>query len=298
MRDFAKVSPHIWTSDIGRKIKNLGIEARVISLYLETNPSAHMTGVYYIPIVLIAHEAGLSVEQVTTVLNQLNEIGFCSYDYDYEYIWVHEMGLNQVSTQLKSNDNRVIAIKNHFVSLPKLSFLQSFYDKYAGSFHLDLAHCQSTSLQPPSNTLQSNEKENKNENEKEKNNVLSGEPDVMCENKIPSFEKTTTASKKECATAYLSQATEILNFLNKKTNRCFRHEDINLKLIVARLKSGVSVDDCRAVIARKFRDWKGTDMQKYLRPATLFNAMKFEQYLGECVAVTNVQIKELRNEPQ
>lgn len=49
MREFAKVSPQNWTSDIGRKIKNLGLEARIVSLYLLTNPSAHMIGVYYIP---------------------------------------------------------------------------------------------------------------------------------------------------------------------------------------------------------------------------------------------------------
>ena len=68
MREFAKVSPQLWTCDLGRKIKNLGIEARVVSLYLLTNPSAHMTGVYYIPVVLIAHEVGLSVEQATLQL--------------------------------------------------------------------------------------------------------------------------------------------------------------------------------------------------------------------------------------
>jgi uncharacterized phage protein (TIGR02220 family) len=79
-----------------------------------------------------------------------------------------------------------------------------------------------------------------------------------------------------------SKAMEVLQFLNVKTGRNYQAVDANLKLIVARLKEGATVDDCRAVVAKKFRDWNGDDkMQDYLRPATLFNATKFAQYRGE-----------------
>ncbi|NCB45345.1 MAG: hypothetical protein EOM59_22360, partial [Clostridia bacterium] len=37
------------------------------------------------------------------------------------------------------------------------------------------------------------------------------------------------------------------------------------------------------VIDKKCAQWKGTDMDKYLRPSTLFNASKFEGYLNEKV---------------
>lgn len=81
-----------------------------------------------------------------------------------------------------------------------------------------------------------------------------------------------------------NQAIEVLNFLNEKTGRVFRPVDTNLKLIMARLKSGATVQDCRCVIAKKRRDWIGDEkMFSYLRPATLFNATKFEQYLGELI---------------
>ena len=293
MREFAKVSPQIWTSDLGRKIKNLGIEARVVSLYLLTNPSAHMTGVYYLPVVLIAHEAGLSVDQATFILNKLCEIGYCSYDCEYEYIWVRDMGVDQVSAQLKPNDNRIKAINDHYASLPKLSFLKAFYNKYVELFHLDICHDSVTPLQAPSKSLRSNEneKEKENENEKEKKTFLSGQPDIACEKILFADKEQAKHGKAEQSTSSLSQASDILNFLNEKTKCRFRHEDTNLKLITARLKSGASADECRAVIARKFRDWHGTEMQKYLRPATLFNATKFEQYLGECVVEEDGQDK-------
>jgi uncharacterized phage protein (TIGR02220 family) len=83
-----------------------------------------------------------------------------------------------------------------------------------------------------------------------------------------------------------NQAIEVLNFLNLKTGRKFRLVPANLKLIIARLKSGASVIDCKQVIAKKRREWIGqTEMSEYLRPKTLFNATNFEQYLGEIVEI-------------
>ena len=84
--------------------------------------------------------------------------------------------------------------------------------------------------------------------------------------------------------SWQEQAHSVLDFLNDKTGRVYRPVDTNLKLITARLKSGATVLQCRQVIARKARQWKGRpEMAPYLRPATLFNATKFEQYLGELV---------------
>ena len=85
-----------------------------------------------------------------------------------------------------------------------------------------------------------------------------------------------------------ANAQNLLAFLNEKTGRKFRAKEttgkdsINLTLILTRLKSGATPQDCRAIIARKVRDW-GADpkMRAYLRPSTLFGKEKFEQYLGE-----------------
>lgn len=77
-------------------------------------------------------------------------------------------------------------------------------------------------------------------------------------------------------------ALQVLNFLNEKTGRTYQPVAANLELIAARLKDGASVDDLRAVIAKKCREWATDDkMRFYLRPATLFNRTKFAQYQGE-----------------
>jgi uncharacterized phage protein (TIGR02220 family) len=80
-------------------------------------------------------------------------------------------------------------------------------------------------------------------------------------------------------------ARAILDFLNHKTGRHYQPTRTNLLLIVARLKDGATEAQCRAVIGRKTAEWK-TDvkMSGFLRPATLFNATKFNQYQGELPA--------------
>lgn len=60
----------------------------------------------------------------------------------------------------------------------------------------------------------------------------------------------------------------------------YRPVDSNLRLIEARLKEGATIADMKRVIDAKCVEWKGGSMEKYLRPQTLFNASKFEQYLG------------------
>lgn len=91
-----------------------------------------------------------------------------------------------------------------------------------------------------------------------------------------------TKKKKVSDPNLKTQALEVLKFLNLKADRQYREVDTNLDFIAARLDSGVSAADCRAIIAKKCREWKSDpEMDLYLRPATLFNKTKFEQYLGE-----------------
>ncbi|MFM0013713.1 conserved phage C-terminal domain-containing protein [Paraburkholderia sediminicola] len=75
---------------------------------------------------------------------------------------------------------------------------------------------------------------------------------------------------------------EIIGHLNAVVGANFRVVEASAKLIRARMREGATMDDLRAVVNAKNREWpKGHDMRKYLRPATLFNAEKFAQYLGQ-----------------
>lgn len=82
------------------------------------------------------------------------------------------------------------------------------------------------------------------------------------------------------------EARRILAFLNEKAGRRYQENKTNLDFIKSRLKEGATVTECRQVIVKKCREWKGDPkMELYLRPATLFNKTKFSQYQGELVAL-------------
>ncbi len=77
--------------------------------------------------------------------------------------------------------------------------------------------------------------------------------------------------------------TLVINYLNEKANKNFKPTTKKTQsLINARIKEGFSLDDFKKVIDIKCSQWLGTEMEKYLRPETLFGT-KFEGYLNEKV---------------
>lgn len=91
-------------------------------------------------------------------------------------------------------------------------------------------------------------------------------------------------SKQACASgdAQHDISTEVIEYLNEKASRNFRAVQTNTKLILARAKEGATIADFKAVIDRKCTEWVGNPkFEQYLRPATLFNAEKFNQYIGQ-----------------
>lgn len=79
-------------------------------------------------------------------------------------------------------------------------------------------------------------------------------------------------------------ALQVLEFLNGKTGRQYKPRPATLEPILARLREGSTVEDLRAVVAKKCREWSGDPkMNEYLRPKTLFNRTNFANYEGELV---------------
>ena len=73
----------------------------------------------------------------------------------------------------------------------------------------------------------------------------------------------------------------IIEYLNKKANTKYRATTKGTKSIIqARLNEGFTENDFKVVIDKKVKQWKGTEMEQYLRPQTLFSN-KFESYLNQ-----------------
>ncbi|WP_261381975.1 conserved phage C-terminal domain-containing protein, partial [Bacillus licheniformis] len=95
------------------------------------------------------------------------------------------------------------------------------------------------------------------------NNILSGKPDE--------------ASSEKDEIPYKL----IIDLLNKVAGTKYRPTTPKTKtLIKARWNEGFRFDDFKHVILVKCEEWRGTDLDKYLRPETLFGT-KFENYLNQ-----------------
>ncbi|MBS2764340.1 phage replisome organizer N-terminal domain-containing protein [Bacillus licheniformis] len=128
-------------------------------------------------------------------------------------------------------------------------------------------------LSSPSNVTcnvtvtESNETEEEEEEEKEEeNNILSGKAD----------ESSSSKNEKDEIPYKL-----IIDLLNKVAGTRYRYTTEKTKKdIKARWNEGFRFEDFKHVILVKCEEWRGTDMDKYLRPQTLFGT-KFENYLNQ-----------------
>lgn len=74
---------------------------------------------------------------------------------------------------------------------------------------------------------------------------------------------------------------DVINYLNQQTDKHYKSTTKkNQTVIRARTDEGFTLDDFIKVIDNKVSEWKDTDMEKYLRPETLFGT-KFEGYLNQ-----------------
>lgn len=74
---------------------------------------------------------------------------------------------------------------------------------------------------------------------------------------------------------------QVIIYLNEQTGNKYRPQtEATKRTIRARQREGYTLDDFKTVIDKKVKEWKGSEFEKYLRPATLFGS-KFESYLNQ-----------------
>lgn len=73
----------------------------------------------------------------------------------------------------------------------------------------------------------------------------------------------------------------IIEYLNETAGTHYKvNSKTSERYIKARFNEGFKIDDFYDVIDKKYKQWKGTEFEKYIRPETLFGT-KFENYLNE-----------------
>lgn len=137
MANYATVEPTFWTGDTGRALREAGVEAQLVALYLLTNTHRNAIGIYYLPKMLISHETALTKEGASKGLQRGILAGFCAYDGVAEVVWVKKMAAYQIGAELKPNDKRVKWINELYQSLPNNAFLYDFYQEYGAKFYIE-----------------------------------------------------------------------------------------------------------------------------------------------------------------
>jgi len=175
MRDYGKITPAFWIGRTGRALRG-DPHAQLVAAYLLTAPQSSMIGVYYCPIATISNDIGIPFEGASKGLRRGVDEGFCTFDDETDWVWVHEMARFQIADRLKPTDNMVKSIARDFEKLPETFLKQGFYNRYREPFHLPEWHpIRPNSPSPsegPSKPLRSQEQEQ--EQEQEKNPIQGG----------------------------------------------------------------------------------------------------------------------------
>lgn len=196
MRDYGIVSPRFWIGETGRKLRKMP-DAQRIALYLMTAPMAEMTGVFYCPVATILNDVGApceglasayegaseglargdvppseghqrGIEGVKRALKTLQELDFCFYDFESEFVFVKEMACWQIAEKLKPSDNRVKGIRRAVENFPK-PMRTRFLARYNEDFSLGFEVEKQQKNEAPSEPLRSQEQEQEQEQDINKN---------------------------------------------------------------------------------------------------------------------------------
>lgn len=133
-REYASVSPDKWRSKTGRHLRG-DPWAMVIQDYLITCPLSEMTGAYYLPKCMIIAETGIDPAELDRVMARLEELDFCRYYEEDEYIFVRNMARYQISQTLNERDNRRAKVRKDIDRLPD-EVREDFLDEYNEDFKL------------------------------------------------------------------------------------------------------------------------------------------------------------------
>lgn len=119
--------------------------------------------------------------------------------------------------------------------------------------------------------------ENPNQENPNQGNPMKGKPQ-----RISKKEPLVKQIVKEPLSSKPDIAEKVIQYLNDKTGSKFRATPSHTKFIDARIAEGATPQDLIAVINRKCLEWlDDPKFSQYLRPSTLFNATKFNDYVGQ-----------------
>ena len=244
------VDTAFWTDD--KVVELFSPEDKFFMLYLMTNPHTSQLGIYSLTKKTMAFELGYSVDAVSVLLER--------FEFKYDIIKFSKE-TNEIA--LKNSLRHSIVKGGKPVEDLLLKEIKKVKNKDLLKFVYDELVTHDDLNKTVEVILSKIEYEIDNVNDNDNDNDVSYHD---------SYHDSSNVDEKPY--------TIIVDYLNQKTNSKYRANNKNtIKHINARLKEGYTVDDFVVVIDKKCAEWKGTEMEQYLRPETLFGT-KFESYLN------------------
>ena len=241
-------------------------EDRYFYLYLLTNPHTNLCGCYEISIKQMANEMGYDVKKVDKLLERFSSIhNLIRYSQSgRELLIFHWSKYNWTSSE-KFRKPLLQEIQNVKTDGFREYLLKLFNGENA-KYGID--------------TVSVKEEYGINTNCMDTTDTVTVTDPITV---------TVSDTEADADKSRLSEIKEIVQYLNDKCGTRYRYQTKGTREhINARLKEGYTVDDFKVVIDKKFEEWNGTDMEKFLRPETLF-AGKFESYLNQRIVKKNYQ---------
>ncbi len=277
MRIYGSIQVSFWENN---DIQNLSDRSKLLALYLLTAPHSNMLGCFRLPDGYIVEDLKWDSQSTQEAFSELSKIDFLTRDQISSWVVIHHfLKWNPIQ-----NPRQGVGIEKIFEFVPReLTVMEPLikglltYGKFLNKGFVDRLQTLQKTSETLSEECVADKEQDQEQNQDQDTKHIAEE--------MRSVEPTLR-----------SKAIEVLNFLNEKTDRMYRLTDTNINLVIARLKTGASVADCRQIIAKKYREWKDNpNMAKFVRPETLFNPRKFESYIGELVRLNEEGKKDGKN---
>lgn len=244
---YQKIYTQIWNDE---KFVELSPAEQRFFLYLLTAPSSNLIGIYVLKEGYACDDLKCLQKDFQRLLSEVLQKGLVSYDEKHKVILIKKYLKHNPLT----NPNQVKAAVKIVSSLPKSHLLQEF-----------------------KGILKS---------------IIEGLQEGLMKGHLEAFlySAPVTASVKETDPGEKDEIPykEIIEDLNQKSGKNYKHTTKDVQaLIIARMSEGFTFEDFQKVHDNMTAKWKGDPkMDRFLRPATLYQASKFQGYLNERVSLS------------
>ena len=273
MANYRNIQVSFWTDS--KVIEDFTPEDKYFYLYLMTNPLTTLCGCYEISRKQMSIHTGYSVETIDNILYRMETLhDILRYNKEtrellllnwHKYNWVGSdkvlKGAYIETLKIKDAEFRAYlfyTLKEHGYEVPELDTLSIPYP-YPLRSTFSLVYSSVSNI--------------------DSNNAIHDREEYTVEQLNNNKPK---EDKKEQEHPHEKEIREIISYLNERVGGRYSPKTAEtVKLLSGRLNDEYTVEDCKDVIDIKAKEWMGTEMEKFLRPRTLFAPSNFENYLHQ-----------------